>query len=394
MTRRNAISVARGQTAHAASAEAATTSSKDTVVVDSTFVSSPAKSSQFLESGDAIMVDAEAVPASSPVWQTNGLASSEPAQASGTLMAPLESKIAGAQSVEDEDNVSMMPKEKGKGRETGNGKSKAAGSTIWFPNLSRSGLAELMQPEDLSRYVVDAPPLPGQSNAPESSSSRDKGKGKAPDARSLLSTHQIEALTTPSTKKAPNTYTTKKIQSSVERRFANYGVTHPPGWFDDLPPINEDLFKDSPHREYRMVLIHTARCNVCIQYNKGTLFMCADCTVSICEGCADSKCGVAIADAANAAAGKDDVVMADAGEEERGAENFVGREIVAGDAGEAGGGTERKLNWCGPYHEVFRAAYLEWKAEGVKDCGFTSTVGVEFKLSAGKQGGRKRKATG
>jgi hypothetical protein len=74
-------------------------------------------------------------------------------------------------------------------------------------------------------------------------------------------------------------------------------------------------------------------------------------------------------------------------------EDAIGTTICVGTAGEAADVTEPRLDWCGPYHEVFRGAYLEWKAaSGGKD-GFVSAEGVEFKPSTGKKSGRKGKAT-
>jgi hypothetical protein len=128
--------------------------------------------------------------------------------------------------------------------------------------------------------------------------------------------------------------------------------------------------------------------------------MCADCTVSICEGCADQKSGVGIEDAT---AGKE-VEMAEATSTDEVADastivaaaepTNAGGDVVATTAGEeAISATEHTLDWCGPYHEVFSSAYLEWKAAGGSREGFVSTEGVEFKPSSCKQGGRKRKAT-
>ena len=149
-----------------------------------------------------------------------------------------------------------------------------------------------------------------------------------------------------------------------------------------------------------MVLIHTARCNVCVHYNKGTLFMCADCTVSICEGCADQKSGgglgdglageeVEMAEAPSTSEVADARTIVAAAEPTKG-----GGDVIATTAGEeAISATEHKLDWCGPYHEIFSSAYLEWKAAGGSRESFVSTEGVEFKPSGCKQGGRKRKAT-
>ena len=276
------------------------------------------------------------------------------------------------QQVEQGTELSPKSKENGKEKETGKRNGRTAGKNT-FLSPSCPSLAELAESNNMSRYIVDAPPLSNLGNRPESSSSRDKGKGKAVDALILSRTPQVKPPTNTVSKEALSSFATERVVASVERRVANYAVTHPFGWFDGLPPVNEELFQDSPHKEYKMVLIHTARCGVCLQYNKGTLFMCAACTVSICEGCANGKCGVT---ANNTAAGDDDVVMGDAGD---------------GGAGESV--EARKLDWCGPYHEVFRGAYLEWKTEGVKASAFTSTGGVEFKAGGGKQGGRKRKAT-
>jgi hypothetical protein len=256
-----------------------------------------------------------------------------------------------------------------------------------FPHLARSSPINLLEPEDMSRYIADAPPLHPQEEPTKSPSSKDKGKGKATD--NLVSPLATNAQTsaTPSRRAPKNQHPAEKLASSVKRRLANYAISHPPGWFDDLPQINEELFKDSPHKEYKMVLIHTARCNVCLQYNKGTLFLCADCTASICDGCADRKCDDG---AANGVAG-DDVVVATA--KETSGENSIGTTGYVGTAREAADVTAPRLDWCGPYHEVFRGAYLEWKAAtGVKD-GFVSAEGVELKSGTRKKGGGTEKAT-
>ena len=281
------------------------------------------------------------------------------------------------QEPEEESELSPKSNEKGKKREPGigNGKGRMAGNNT-FPSLSRASPAALEEAQDLSRYMMDAPPLPNEIGRPKSSSSKDKGKGKAVDAPTVTTIPQVKSPETANRKSTSSSFAAKKITASVERRIANYTTTHPAGWFDDLPPINEELFRDSPHKEYKMVLIHTARCGVCLQYNKGTLFMCAACTVSICERCADTKCGFADADAAKGAAEDDDVVMEG-----------------AADGKAAEDGKSRKLDWGGPYHEAFRGAYHEWKAGGGKEGAFASTGGVEFKASGGKPGGRKRKAT-
>jgi hypothetical protein len=133
-----------------------------------------------------------------------------------------------------------------------------------------------------------------------------------------------------------------------------------------------------------------------VQYNKGTLFMCADCTVSICEGCAERKVGVE-----DVAAGKEVEMMeanntdevADASTIATAERTNTAGDVVTKMAGMGVDATEGTLDWCGPYHEIFRSAYLEWKAAGGGREGFVSTDGVEFKPSACKQGGRKRKAT-
>jgi len=258
-----------------------------------------------------------------------------------------------------------------------------------FPNQASSSSINLLASEDMSHYIVDAPPLYPQEDAPKPPSSKDKGKGKATDDLSSSLATETQPRPPPSRRAPKSDHLAKNLASSVERRLANYAVSHPPGWFDDLPQINEELFKDSPHKEYKMVLIHTARCNVCLRYNKGTLFLCADCTVSICEGCADRKCDDG---AANDAVGDgDDVVMATV--EETGGEDVIGTTSCVGATGEAADVTEPRLNWCGPYHEVFRDAYLEWKAVGGGNDGFVSAECVEFKPKTSKKGGRKGKAT-
>jgi hypothetical protein len=378
-------------------------------MTDATLPPSLAHPTRFSDSGDAALFNTEAVPVSSPNRQTHAPLA-DPAPASNTAILPqpsaslsngvtspkgLERNIANAQPLQRENDAPLMPKGQGKVVRTVNAKGRATGGIVIFPNLTPSSRAEIIQSEDLSQYVVDAPPLPGQGAVGESS--RDKGKGKATHAPSSW-TSQVKAPATSHTKATQSSYAVKKISSSVERRVANYAITHPPGWFDNLPLINEALFKDSPHNEYKMVLIHTARCNVCLQYNKGTLFMCADCTVSICEGCADRKCTVSVENDADGG----DVEMAECntGAEEAGAETFAapegaaaGGDVAIAEAGETVNSAERKLDWCGPYHEIFRSAYLEWKAaDGGRD-GFVSAEGVEFKASTGKTGGRKRKAT-
>jgi hypothetical protein len=283
--------------------------------------------------------------------------------------------------------ISPKPKEKFKGKETRKGKGKQIASKVIFPNLARSSSVNLLEPEDMSRYIADAPPLYSQEDAPKSPSSKDKGKGKATDNLFSPLVAETQTLATPGRRAPKNQYPAEKLASSVERRLANYAISHPPGWFDDLPQINEELFKDSPHKEYKMVLIHTARCNVCLQYNKGTLFLCTDCTASICDGCADQKCD----DGAASGVAGDDVVVATA--KETSGEDAIGTTSYVGTTGEAVDVTEPRLDWCGPYHEVFRGAHLEWKAAiEVKD-GFVSAEGVEFKSGTSKKGGRKEKAT-
>ena len=388
MSRRNAVSLAAGQTA-AGAIHTQHASSGYIVIADAT--DSPAKAAQVFPSEDTTMADAAVIPPS-PRCQPNQVRPSVPAQVKHTLTSPQTSTLGPIKlsdvlherTVEDETKISPKSKEKGKEKETVKDNGKTAKSGAMFPNLARTCPANLQEREDLSRYVVDAPPLPQQDDRAEESS-KDKGKGKASETPSSSATLFAGSLATPGPKPKACAFQTKKVAASVERRASNYAVHHPSGWFDDLPPINEDLFLDSPHKEYKMVLIHTARCNVCLQYNKGTLFMCAACTVSICEGCADIKSGVSVANGDDG----DDVVMAGAGKEGR-AEEDAGVTTTE-DAGEAA--DARKLDWCGPYHEIFRDAYLEWTvAEGARK-GFTSSGGVAFKTSTGKQGGRKRKAT-
>jgi hypothetical protein len=379
-------------------------------MTDTTFPPSLADPTRFAGSGDSVMSDTQAVPVSFGC-ETHA-PSADQVPASNTPVLPplstslsngvasskgLERNTADAQPLQNENNNALTQTGNGKIIRTVNVKGRATGGIVIFPNLTPSSRAEIMQSEDLSRYVVDAPPLPGQGAVGESSS-RDKGKGKATDAPSSSSAFQIKAPATPHNEATQTSYAVQKITSSVERRAANYTVTHPPGWFDNLPPINDDLFKDSPHHEYKMVLIHTARCNVCLQYNKGTLFMCADCTVSICEGCADRKCGVGVENDAD----REDVAMAEGntGGEDADAETFAAAEsatagghVAITEAGEAVDAAQRRLDWCGPYHEIFRSAYLEWKAVGGGRDDFVSAEGVEFKASTGKMGGRKRKAS-
>jgi hypothetical protein len=256
-----------------------------------------------------------------------------------------------------------------------------------FPNLASSSSVNLLESEDMSRYIVDAPPLYPQEDAPKSSSSKDKGKEKAMDDLSSSLAAETQPPPPPSRRAPKSDCPAKKLASSAKRRLANYAISHPPGWFDDLPQINEELFKDSLHKEYKRVLVHTARCNVCLQYNKGTLFLCVDCTVSICEGCADRKCDDG---AANDAAG-DDAAMVTV--EETGGEDAIDTTSCVGAIGEAADVVEPRLDWCGPYHEVFRNAYLEWKAADRGSDGFVSAEGVEFKLSTSRKSGRKGKTT-
>lgn len=127
--------------------------------------------------------------------------------------------------------------------------------------------------------------------------------------------------------------------------------------------------------------------------------MCADCTVSICEGCADRKSGASIGDTVTGR----DVKMTDATNTDAVAEistfhimdqSPTRREIGTETTGTGADGGKGKLDWCGPYHEVFRSAYLEWKAAHKGHDGFVSAEGVEFMPGTGRQGGRKRKAAG
>ena len=367
--RRNAISLAAGQTGAMASTASESrkelAAKEDMIMVDA--ANSQVSAAQLSPSEDSVMGGAGAMP---PI---PGCKPEQVHSRTQTLACPdLTYAQTREQQLEQETELSPKSKEKSNENETGKGNGRTAGNNT-FLSPTHQIHAELAESNDMSRYIVDAPPLPNQGNGPESSCSRGKGKGKAADALFLSATPLVKAPTSTVDKEAPSSFAAERVVASVKRRVANYAVTHPFGWFDDLPPVNEELFQDSPHKEYKMVLIHTARCGICLQYNKGTLFMCAACTVSICEGCADGKCGVT---ATNNAAGDDDVVMDNAGE---------------GEAGESA--DARKLDWYGPYHEVFRRAYLEWKTEGVRTGAFTSTRGVEFKAGGGKQGGRKRKAT-
>jgi hypothetical protein len=413
MTRRNAIFVANGHISEVASAEEAVTFSEDTLMSDTTPPYHLVKGTTLSRSGDAVMVDAEAAsgsasgfqahaPLANPVTASNTLALPQTCTSlfdSTTLSKDLEEHIDNRQRLGHESNNAVTPKANEIVIRTVNAKGRPTGGIVIFQNLTPTRRAELLKSEDLSRYVVDAPPLVGQTRTCPPSL-KCKGKGKATDPHTLSSTRGTEVISTPRQTVAPESYAAKRIGSSVERRVANYAINHPPGWFNALPPINEDLFQDRSHKEYKMVLIHTARCNVCVQYNKGTLFMCADCTVSICEGCADHKSGVGVVEDVagrkevemTEATSVDEVVVASTVAAAEGT-NVDGGDVVTKMAGEGVvAARERALDWCGPYHEVFRSAYLEWKAAGGGREGFVSMEGVEFKPSTYKQGGRKRKA--
>lgn len=276
---------------------------------------------------------------------------------------------------------------------------KAAPPYNLFPDLVTSGVATIVTPKEPESHLVEAWPLrkQGDEYSLVPLSPKGKGKGKAEELATALPTVAIEDDSHHTTEQATLNSISILPQSSFERRKQNYLCLDHSKLFASMPPFDPHLFMEGPHEEYKMVSMHTAKCTVCKCHNQAIMFMCTKCTVSICQPCADGKCATAKVKSSGEEADVGEVNLGEQGNSRK------AKSVQPGEGVEEGTSTEeRKFDWCGPAHDVFEQAYLEWKEESPKegenktadDGSFWSKHGVRFYPGQGKQGGRKKKEEG
>ena len=193
-------------------------------------------------------------------------------------------------------------------------------SLVSYPLSSGEDSGNEDNPDKVANTEVDTP-LPATDDTTTTSASHllappreVKGKQRASSSSQLPST--CPSPSTPDLARRVQRYTS--TFTSQAARFSTL----------DMPTVNESLFVEGPHLEYKLVAVHTARCNVCGRNNTTQMFECVECTVCICEGCAGKYASTKAPSSASP-----------------GLKGMItpGFEVL------------------GPYHETFKPVFREWK---------------------------------